>query len=107
MAAHSVLINNDLYEEIKEYCGLNGIKPSILCNNLLKKALTELKYGDIPFGIIKNERITEQKNEQTNEQINEPQSAPFVNVEKTEEPVEKIQEEDKKITKTKKVRVLK
>lgn len=103
MAAHSVLINNDLYQEIKEYCDLNGIKPSILCNDLLKKALTELKYGDIPFGIIKNERITEQKNEQTNE----PQSAPFVSAEKAEEPIEKIQEDDKKINKTKKVRVLK
>lgn len=71
MAAHSVLINNDLYEEIKEYCDLNGIKPSILCNDLLKKALTELKYGDIPFGVIKNEHISEHKNEQINERINE------------------------------------
>jgi predicted CopG family antitoxin len=69
--SHSITINEDLYNEIKEYCDLNGLKPSNLCNELLKKSLTELKYGDIPFGVIKSEHISEHKNEQINERINE------------------------------------
>ena len=69
--SHSITLNEGLYNEIKEYCDLNGLKPSNLCNDLLKKALTELKYGDIPFGVIKNERISEHKNEHINERINE------------------------------------
>lgn len=52
MANHTITINENLYNEIKQYCDLNGLKPSVLCNDLLKKGITELKYGDIPFGVI-------------------------------------------------------
>lgn len=137
MASHSILINNDLYSEIKQYCDLNGIKPSVLCNDLLKKALNELKYGDIPFGVIGNEQINEHINEQINEtlpkeelvDINEmptklvsdeiipviPMSEPDgtslligMDVILDKKPLsENKKEEDKKITKTKRVRVLK
>lgn len=142
MASHSILINNDLYNEIKQYCDLNGLKPSVLCNDLLKKALNELKYGDIPFGVIGNEHTNEQKNEQINEQINEtlpnenlvidihkipttPTANEIIPVQPMSEPKvleilakieqskkattseEKKPEEENKITKTKKVRVLK
>jgi len=67
--AHNISINDDLYNEIKQYCDLNGRKPSALCNDLIKKALNELKYGDIPFGVIENEHINVQKNEQINEEL--------------------------------------
>lgn len=50
--SHSITINDELYKELKEYCDLNNLKMSNLCGDLLKKGLNELKYGDIPFGII-------------------------------------------------------
>ena len=51
--SHSITITDDLYKDIKDYCELNNLKISNLCCDLLKKAMTELKYGDIPFGYIK------------------------------------------------------
>ena len=42
-------IDKKLYEEIKEYCKLNGLKPSEYVNALLKKAFMEDKYGAAPF----------------------------------------------------------
>lgn len=42
-------IDKKLYGEIKEYCKLNGIKPSEYINGLLKKAFMEDKYGIAPF----------------------------------------------------------
>lgn len=50
--SHSITITDSLYNELKEYCDLNNIKMSNLCGDLLKKGLNELKYGDIPFGIV-------------------------------------------------------
>ena len=42
-------IDKKLYGEIKEYCKLNGLKPSEYVNALLKKAFMEDKYGAAPF----------------------------------------------------------
>lgn len=42
-------IDKKLYESIKEYCKLNGIKPGEYINSLLKKAFMEDKYGVSPF----------------------------------------------------------
>lgn len=55
--SHSITINDELYKELKEYCDLNNLKMSNLCGDLLKKGLNELKYGDIPFGIIINPTV--------------------------------------------------
>lgn len=49
---NTIQINDKLYTELKEYCDLNNLNISELCNDLLKKGLNELKYGDIPFGIV-------------------------------------------------------
>lgn len=49
---NTIQINDKLYTELKEYCDLNNLNISELCNDLLKKGINELKYGDIPFGII-------------------------------------------------------
>ena len=69
--SNNITINEKLYNEINEYCDLNGLIVSDLCNELLKKGLIELEYGDIPFGVINDEYISERKNEQINELINE------------------------------------
>lgn len=61
--SHSISINDKLYNEIKEYCDLNKIKVSSFCEELLRKSLNEVKYGDIPFGHIGSEHINEQINE--------------------------------------------
>lgn len=128
MANHTITINENLYNEIKQYCDLNGLKPSVLCNDLLKKGLTELKYGDIPFGVIKNDRTEEtlpktdlvDEHEIPNKLVADeimpvmPMSEPDgtslligMDVVLDEKPIEEKKEEEKKITKTKKVRVLK
>ena len=49
---HNISIDDDLYSDIKQYCKLNNIKISIFCNDLIKKYFNNLKYGDIPFGVI-------------------------------------------------------
>ena len=128
MANHTITINENLYSEIKQYCDLNGLKPSVLCNDLLKKGIAELKYGDIPFGVIKNERAKEalpktdlvDEYEIPNKLIaNEiipviPMSEPDgtslligMDVVLDKKPIEEKKEEEKKITKTRKSRVLK
>ena len=41
-------IDKELYNEIKEYCVLNGLKPKDYIHSLLKKAFMRDKYGDRP-----------------------------------------------------------
>lgn len=48
-------IDKKLYEEIKSYCKLNGLKTSEYINGLLKKAFLEEKYGKTPFS--RNDKI--------------------------------------------------
>lgn len=50
-------IDKELYKEIKEYCKLNGLKPSEYVNSLLKKAFMEGKYGVSPFKRAKDSVI--------------------------------------------------
>jgi len=52
MANHSISINDNLYNDIKKYCDLNGLKVNVFCCDILKKGLNTIKYGDIPFGVV-------------------------------------------------------
>lgn len=52
MANHSISINENLYNDIRQYCELNGLKINVFCCDLLKKGLNTIKYGDIPFGVV-------------------------------------------------------
>lgn len=47
--AHNVTINDTLYDDLRSYCQLNGLKISTFCNDCISKALTISKYGDTPF----------------------------------------------------------
>ena len=49
MEKRSVSINSRLYEDIREYCGLNGIKTNTFIEALLAKAFAVEKFGDRPF----------------------------------------------------------
>ena len=51
--AKTVAINEDLYNEIYEYCKLNKITVKDFSEKALKDALMLEKYGDIPFGNFK------------------------------------------------------
>lgn len=51
--AKTVSINEDLYNEISEYCKLNKITVKDFSEKALKDALMLEKYGDIPFGNFK------------------------------------------------------
>jgi hypothetical protein len=44
-------IDKKLYNDIKEYCKLNGLKVGVFINNLLRKAFNIEKYGNTPFSI--------------------------------------------------------
>lgn len=70
-------VDKKLYEEIKEYCKLNGIKPSEYVNSLLKKAFMEDKYGVSPFSkertpIIGNDAFEKAVNDEVKRILNDP-----------------------------------
>ena len=46
-------IDKELYNDIKAYCDLNGIKTREYIHNLLKKAFMEDKYGKMPEVFVK------------------------------------------------------
>ena len=51
MGKHSVQITDDnFYNELCEYCKINGLKISSFVTDLLKKQFLIEQYGDIPFG---------------------------------------------------------
>ena len=51
--AKTIAINEDLYNEISEYCKLNKITIKDFSEKALKNSLMLEKYGDIPFGGFK------------------------------------------------------
>lgn len=51
MGKHSVQITDDnFYNELYEYCKINGLKISSFVTDLLKKQFLIEQYGDTPFG---------------------------------------------------------
>ena len=54
-------VDKQLYEEIKEYCSLNGLKPREFANSLLRKAFMEEKYGIAPAVVKKPTTIIEER----------------------------------------------
>lgn len=46
---NTVQIEDELYNDIKEYCKLNKLKISSFINEILKKSFLVEKYGDTPF----------------------------------------------------------
>ena len=55
------IIDNKLYEEIKEYCKLNHLKIGSYISSILRKAFNEDKFGKTPFDNNKIEEIKEEK----------------------------------------------
>ena len=51
--AKTIGVNEDLYNEILEYCKLNKITIKDFSEKALKNSLMLEKYGDIPFGGFK------------------------------------------------------
>lgn len=74
---HNIKISDSLYKELSGYCKLNSLQINDYAEKLLKEALLKEKYGDIPFGVIGDEQITEQINEQKSEQIKEEPGNPI------------------------------
>ncbi len=46
---NTVQIEDELYNDIKEYCKLNKLKIGSFINEILKKSFLVEKYGDTPF----------------------------------------------------------
>lgn len=56
MSKHFITITDEnLYNDIVEYCKLNNEKINIFCQRILKEQLLIEKYGDIPFGGVTHE----------------------------------------------------
>lgn len=49
---HSVSIDEQLYQEIKDYCELNDLKINHFVEEILRKQFLIEKYGDTPFSIL-------------------------------------------------------
>jgi hypothetical protein len=47
-----MVLDKDLYGEISEYCILNGIKTRDFIHEILREAFLIKKYGDTPFAFI-------------------------------------------------------
>lgn len=75
---HSIKISDSLYKELSGYCKLNSLQINDYAEKLLKEALLKEKYGDIPFGVIGDEQINEQKSEQISEQMKKEPGNPIV-----------------------------
>jgi len=60
MGKHTITIDDTLYNNISEYCKLNGLKINTYCNSLLKNGHNMAKFGDIPFGVFNNAHNTEE-----------------------------------------------
>lgn len=52
---HSILIDGNLYEELKKFCLLNNFKLTSYVDHLLRDAFMIDKYGDAPFVNYKKE----------------------------------------------------
>lgn len=52
MGKHTITIDDSLYNDISEYCKINGLKINAYCNSLLKREHNMSKFGDIPFGVF-------------------------------------------------------
>ena len=68
-----VNIDNELYNEIKDYCRINNLKIGAYINQLLKKAFMIDKYGETPF---KKENKNEKKEKTEDKKENIKPAAP-------------------------------
>lgn len=56
MSKHFITITDEnLYNDIVEYCKLNNEKINNFCQRILKEQLLMEKYGDTPFGVVTHE----------------------------------------------------
>lgn len=56
MSKHFITITDEnLYNNIVEYCRLNNEKINNFCQRILKEQLLIEKYGDTPFGVVTHE----------------------------------------------------
>lgn len=58
--AHSIKIDDKLYEKLRAYCNINGISVSKLCNEAIEDYLSTIKFGDAPF-LIADKLISERQ----------------------------------------------
>lgn len=93
-------IKKQLHDEIKLYCQANGIDDvQLFCNQLLEKAFTQEKYGQVPDFVKPVEKKVEKKPEPL---VYSPENVVSLpEPEKVIEPVkeEPIKEEPKKVYK--------
>jgi len=58
--AHSIKIDDKLYEKLRAYCDINGISVTKLCNDAIVDYLNTIKFGDAPF-LIAEKLINEKQ----------------------------------------------
>ena len=73
--AHSVKIEDKLYEKLRAYCNINGISVTKLCNDAIADYLNVIKFGDAPFLIadklISERQAAEEVSEILTDKVNE------------------------------------
>ena len=78
---HTILIDEILYQDIKEYCELNNIKTNVFINKILKKSFMIEKFGESPFENIKKQKDIIETNVQDNNSFKkeEIKEKPYIN----------------------------
>ena len=68
-----MVLDNNIYSEINEYCKENNLKTRDFIHKILKEAFLKEKYGDSPFAFIKEtEKTNEVKENIINNEVDEP-----------------------------------
>lgn len=103
---HSIQIDEKIYNSLKSYCDLNGLKISDFACKLIKNGLSIEKYGNIPFGNVLGSEITEYSSvtESTNcevitDKISEIECNNIVNTDNTIKEIYNIEDNSNKIKK--------
>ena len=52
MGLKTIRVQEDVFNEIAEYCKLNELKITDFCSEKLKEVVLVEKYGDTPFGTM-------------------------------------------------------
>lgn len=95
-------VDKKLYEEIKEYCELNGLKPRDFTNSLLKKAFMEEKYGKAPPFFQQPAREIVENKPMSEPESPKAENRPDIVIVEDENETESRQERDKSVAKPQK-----
>lgn len=86
MNLKTIRVHEDVFNDISDYCKINGLKIVDFCSEKLKEAVLVEKYGDTPFGVM----INKKQNDTMTKKIEEIENKEPIVVVPTVKPIEEI-----------------